>query len=86
MIEFSDLPLGLIFAGSLVLILGASEIGRRFGLRANGPARENTSTLESSILGLLALMIGFTFAKRQMQLALQRCVRVSCQHRTTPNA
>jgi hypothetical protein len=62
MIEFSDLPLGLIFAGSLVLILGASEIGRRFGLLASGPGRENTSTLESSILGLLALMIGFTFA------------------------
>jgi len=62
MLEFSNLPLGLIFAGSLVLILGASEIGRRFGLLASGPGRENTSTLESSILGLLALMIGFTFA------------------------
>jgi hypothetical protein len=62
MIEFADLPLALIFVASLVLILGASEIGRRFGLLASGGGRENISTLEGSILGLLALMIGFTFA------------------------
>ena len=29
---------------------------------ASGAGRENISTLEGSILGLLALMIGFTFA------------------------
>ena len=62
MIEFADLPLALIFVASLVLILGASEIGRRFGLLASGRGREDISTLEGSILGLLALMIGFTFA------------------------
>jgi hypothetical protein len=62
MTEFSDLPLALIFIVSLILILGASEIGRRFGLLASGRGRENISTLEGSILGLLALMIGFTFA------------------------
>jgi len=62
MIEFADLPLALIFVASLVLILGASEIGRRFGLLASGGGPEDISTLEGSILGLLALMIGFTFA------------------------
>src|SRR3954462_3948953 len=47
---------------SLVLILVASEIGRGLGVRAGGRGGENASTLESAILGLLALMIGFTFA------------------------
>ena len=59
--DFADYPLPLIFAASIVVILGASEIGRRFGL-LNSRSWQNISTLEGSILGLLALMIGFTFA------------------------
>jgi hypothetical protein len=55
-------PLLLIFVASFVAIIGASEIGRRLGLLAGRWGRENISTLEGSILGLLALMIGFTFA------------------------
>lgn len=58
----ANYPLLLIFAASLVAILGASEIGRRYGLRNRHRGRQNISTLEGSILGLLALMIGFTFA------------------------
>jgi hypothetical protein len=58
----ADYPLLLIFSASLLAILGASEIGRRYGLRNRGRSRQNISTLEGSILGLLALMIGFTFA------------------------
>ncbi|MDO8878850.1 MAG: hypothetical protein Q8M24_07530 [Pseudolabrys sp.] len=58
----ANYPLLLILSASLVAILGASEIGRRYGLRNRNRGRQNISTLEGSILGLLALMIGFTFA------------------------
>ena len=62
MTEISEPPLWLIFIASLIFILGASEVGHRFGLLAGDRSRENISTLEGAILGLLALMIGFTFA------------------------
>ncbi|MDO9560435.1 MAG: hypothetical protein Q7J60_02315 [Bradyrhizobium sp.] len=60
--DFAAYPLSLIFFASIVGILTASEIGRRFGLLNSRRSRQNISTLEGSILGLLALMIGFTFA------------------------
>jgi len=60
--NLADYPLLLIFFASLVVILAASEIGRRYGLLNIGRKRQNISTLEGSILGLLALIIGFTFA------------------------
>jgi hypothetical protein len=62
MIDFADLPLTLIFVASLVVILAASEGGHQLGLRLPDRSGENVSTLEASILGLLALMISFTFA------------------------
>jgi len=62
MIELAKVPLLLIFAASLVLILGASEIGHRLGVRTEARVGSNLSTLEAAILGLLALMISFTFA------------------------
>ena len=61
-IEFNHYPLWSIFLVSFVAILGASEIGRRLGVRASGRGGDNVATLEGAILGLLALMIGFTFA------------------------
>lgn len=51
-----------IFIVSLVVILAASEIGRWLGGRAAQHGADSVSTLEGAILGLLALMIGFTFA------------------------
>jgi hypothetical protein len=59
-----------IFLMGLAAILAASEIGRLFGALAAGrsadnasaPEDDNISTLESAVLGLLALMIAFTFA------------------------
>jgi hypothetical protein len=51
-----------IFLVSIVVILTASEIGRWLGVRASNRSEGNTSTLEAAVLGLLALMIGFTFA------------------------
>ena len=62
MIELANFPLSLIFAASLVLILTASEIGHQLGRRVRGLGGNNVSTLEASMLGLLALMISFTFA------------------------
>jgi uncharacterized membrane protein YidH (DUF202 family) len=51
-----------IFLVSVAVILGASEAGRQLGVRASGRGGKNIATLESAILALLALMIGFTFA------------------------
>jgi uncharacterized membrane protein YidH (DUF202 family) len=51
-----------VFLVSVAVILAASEIGRRLGARTTGRSGKNISTLESAILALLALMIGFTFA------------------------
>jgi len=45
MIEFSDYPLLVIFVGSVVVILAASEIGRQFGTRATEGGGTNISTL-----------------------------------------
>jgi hypothetical protein len=55
-----DYPLSVIFFVSSAALLMASEIGHRLGLRGTGEA--NVSTLEASVLGLLALMLSFTFA------------------------
>ena len=51
-----------IFLVSVAAILAASEIGRQLGVRTADRGGKNISTLESAILALLALMIGFTFA------------------------
>jgi hypothetical protein len=62
MIELANYPLWVIFLVSLVLILAASELGHWLGRRTHGRTSSNFATLEASILGLLALMISFTFA------------------------
>jgi hypothetical protein len=62
MINLDDYQLLTIFVVSLIAILGACEIGRLLGVRATGRGGEDVSTLEGAALGLLALMIGFTFA------------------------
>ena len=51
-----------IFLVSLVLIVGAGEAGHWLGVRAARKGAAAVSTLEGAILGLLALMIGFTFS------------------------
>jgi hypothetical protein len=62
MFNLNNYQLATIFLVSLVAILAATEIGRWLGLRAGGRVEDNVSTLEGAVLGLLALMIGFTFA------------------------
>ena len=65
--RFSDFSLFQILIFSGVVLIGAIETGRWFGVRAKPEGVGSVPTLESSILALLALMIGFTFA-----LALSR--------------
>ena len=61
-INLENYQLLTIFVVGSVVILGASEIGRLVGARAVGRGGGDVSTLEGAVLGLLALMIGFTFA------------------------
>jgi len=61
MIDLYRAPLLLIFLCGLALIWGVSEVGWRLGQRGDGHST-NIGTLESATAGLLALIIGFTFA------------------------
>ena len=61
-IDLSHYELLPIFLVSLAVILLASEAGRQLGVRTKTHSGDNISTLEGAILGLLALMISFTFA------------------------
>lgn len=60
--DLYNYPLFVIFFVGLAIILAASEIGRRMGVRASAHRGGSISTLEGAVLGLLALIIGFTFA------------------------
>ena len=61
-----ELNILLIFAIAIALFLFASEIGFRLGRRrqseSNEPARSQVNMLEAASLGLLALLLGFTFS------------------------
>jgi hypothetical protein len=62
MLDFSNYPLAVTFAIGLAAILAISEFGWQLGLRTKTPASGNFATLESAMLGLLALMLAFTFS------------------------
>ena len=57
-----NFPLLVVFVVELAVVLAVSEIGWRLGVRAEGRGGRNLTTLESAMLGLLALMIAFTFS------------------------
>ena len=57
--NYSLLTISLVALGA---ILAAIEIGRWLGAHAGDRGDDNVSTLEGAAIGLLALMIGFTFA------------------------
>jgi hypothetical protein len=61
MIDFWDYPLALIFLASLVALVAAGELGRWLGARRAGGGG-NVAALQAAVLGLLTLMISFTFA------------------------
>ena len=60
--DFYSAPLAAIFLAGLVLNFAASEAGWRLGLRRGAPGSGNITTLEGAMIGLLALLIGFTFS------------------------
>jgi hypothetical protein len=62
MLDFHAQSLLTIFLFGVASILAACEIGHRLGVRAAARGGDNVATLESAVLGLLALIIGFTFA------------------------
>jgi hypothetical protein len=66
-----DVPTGLIAAVLMLSMLMATEFGYRVGLKRRvvigEAAKEHINGIQSSILGILALLLGFTFS-----LALQR--------------
>jgi hypothetical protein len=62
MLDLYNYSLLTIFFAGLALIVAAIEIGRFVGVSGWKQGGDNVSTLEAAVLGLLALMIGFTFA------------------------
>jgi hypothetical protein len=62
MIELSTYSLLTIFVVASAVMLASCEIGRWLAARVAGKTAGTISTLESAVFGLLALMIGFTFA------------------------
>ena len=77
MLDLYNYSLLTIFLADLAL-LAASEIGRLLGVCVGKQGGDNVSTLEAAVLGLLALMIGFTFA-----MALSRFEARATSDRTT---
>lgn len=59
---FLSLSLPAILVISLAFLLGAVETGRWLARRGADGRDETLATLEAAVLGLLALMISFTFA------------------------
>ena len=71
-IDLNNYRLLPIFLVSLVLLIAATELGRWLGKRGGGRVEENVPTLEGAVLGLLALMIGFTFAMALSRFEVHR--------------
>ena len=61
MLNLYQYPLLPVGVGCLALVLVSIEIGWHLGTRAKGRSGSNVFALEQALLGLLALMIGFTF-------------------------
>jgi hypothetical protein len=61
-LDLYDYSLTAIFLVGLAAVWIAIEVGYRLGERTPGRGSSNIIALESAVLGLLALMIGFTFA------------------------
>ncbi|WP_435018020.1 hypothetical protein TA3x_005659 [Tundrisphaera sp. TA3] len=63
---FHDLPLGVLIPFLLVLLLVATEGGFRLGfrdkVRMSEPAKSQVGTIEAALLGLLGLLLGFTYS------------------------
>jgi len=67
---------GIIFVLLFALILGAVEIGFRLGRRVHPskkePTRSQYATIQAAVLGLLALLLGFTFSRSMSRYETRR--------------
>jgi len=61
---FAGMPLGWMLAADALLIAGAADLGCRLGLRAHraGKEQSDVGTLAGAALGLLALLVAFSFS------------------------
>jgi hypothetical protein len=62
MLDLYSYSLSTIFLLGLAAIFAAIEIGYWLGAQASVQGDDNVSTLEGAVIGLLALIVGFTFA------------------------
>ncbi len=60
--DLSDIPLPELFVVTTALIIGVFELAVPLGRRRRERGGDDIGGLESATLGMLALMIGFTFA------------------------
>jgi hypothetical protein len=58
----SPLVAGLLFAARLAALEAGHRLGRRRAATASEAARSHVGNLQSSMLGILALLLGFTFS------------------------
>ena len=72
MVDLYNYPIVIVFVVGLAVVLAVSEIGWQLGVRAEGRGSSNLTTLESAMLGLLALMIAFTFSMALSRFDLRR--------------
>jgi hypothetical protein len=62
MLDLSNYSLPTIFLVGFAAILAAIEVGHWLGARVGDRGDDNVPTLEGAMIGLLALIVGFTFA------------------------
>jgi hypothetical protein len=72
MFDLSNYSLATIFVVGLAAILAVSEISWQLGSRIQRQPGGNFSTLESAMLGLLALMLAFTFSMALLRYEARR--------------
>ena len=71
-----NLGLGLIFGGSMVFFLLGDEVGFRLGRwkrpKVDEDARSQIITIQGAMLGLLALLLGFTFSMAMSRFEVRK--------------
>lgn len=65
MYNISSITIAMVLLVTMAMVI---EIGYRIGIRVQGKATESaknhTGTIQGSLLGILALLLGFTFSSR----------------------
>lgn len=73
---FYRIDLWILFAALLVCLLGAAEIGFLLGRRARLDIDEQTrsqmTTIQAAVLGMLALLLGFTFSMSTQRYEIRK--------------